>query len=200
MVTSSIEGEGKSLIALNLALTFALTGKKIAIVELDINNPNISNKLNIKAAYGIADFLDGKCDIKQVLYPYEKSGNLFVIPSGKQEENVFSELLENGRINELMNYLEASFDYIIIDTAPANAITDAYVLSSRCDVTLYVVRHNHTPKILIERLDHGQQLKNIMIVFNDIRQRGFGKYHFGTGYGYGYGYNAKKIKKEIANA
>jgi tyrosine-protein kinase Etk/Wzc len=199
LVTSSIEGEGKSLIALNLALTFALTGKRIAIVELDINNPNISNKLNIKSEFGIADFLEGKCEVNQLLHPYEKHENLCVIPSGKQEENIFSELLENGRINQLMNYLEANFDYIIIDTAPANAITDAYVLSSRCDVTLYVIRHNHTPRIFIERLDQGQQLKNIMIVFNDIRQSGFGKYHFGFGYGYGYAYHEKK-KKQIANA
>lgn len=195
LITSSIAGEGKSFVALNLGLAFALTDKKIVLLELDINNPNISNKLNIADRPGIADYLQGKSDLGKIIKPYEKSENLFVIPSGVLEENNFSELLENGKIHDLLDYLNDIFDYIIIDTAPVNAITDAYILSSICDITLFVIRHNYTPKVFIQRLDQNEQLKNISIVFNDIRPRGFGKHHFGYGYGYGYVYNERNRKK-----
>lgn len=194
LITSSIAGEGKSFVALNLGLAFALTGKKILLLELDINNPSISNKINIAASPGIADYLQGKSDLGKIIKQYEKAENLFVIPSGVLQENSFSELLENGKIHELLYYLNDMFDYIIIDTAPVNAITDAYILSSSCDITIYVIRHNYTPKVFIQRLDQNEQLKNIAIVFNDIHPRGFGKHHFGYGYGYGYVYHEKNKK------
>jgi Mrp family chromosome partitioning ATPase len=92
------------------------------------------------------------------------------------------------------------FDYVIIDTAPVSSITDAYILSAHCDITLYVIRHKYTPKIFVQRLDQNDQLINIAVVFNDIRARGFGKYHFGYGYGYGYVYNNKNKKSEMAGA
>ena len=194
LVTSTIAGEGKSFIALNLALTFALTGKRVALMELDINNPNISNKLNIPAHPGIADYLQDDCSMESIVKPYYALDRLFVVPAGKYPDRHFSELLVNGRIHGLVDYLSNNFDYVIIDTAPASAITDAYILSSRCDITLYVVRHKYTPKVFIQRLDQNDQLMNIAVVFNDIRSRGFGKYHFGYGYGYGYAYNEKKAR------
>src|ERR1051326_3159620 len=76
------------------------------------------------------------------------------------------------------------------DTAPVGLLSDAYVLSSYCDATLYVVRHNHTRKVSIQRLDENKkinELKNMAIVFNGIRSRGFGNNGYGYGYGYGTG-------------
>jgi len=194
LITSTITGEGKSFIALNLALTFALTGKRVALLELDINNPNISNKLNIPYCPGIADYLQDKCSLESIIKQYNDPDNLFVIPAGKHPDNHFSELLENGKIRDLVDYLSSSFDYVIIDTAPVSSITDAYILSAHCDITLYVVRHKYTPKVFVQRLDQNDQLINIAVVFNDIRARGFGKYHFGYGYGYGYVYNANNFR------
>jgi len=200
LVTSTIAGEGKSFIALNLALTFALTGKRVALLELDVNNPNISNKLNISSCPGIADYLQDRCSQESIIKQYNDLETLFVIPAGKYPDNHFSELLENGKIHDLVDHLSGSFDYVIIDTAPVSSITDAYILSAHCDITLYVVRHKYTPKVFVERLDQNDQLINIAVVFNDIRARGFGKYHFGYGYGYGYVYNANSKKKETAGS
>ena len=79
-----------------------------------------------------------------------------------------SELILNGKVEELLTYLDANFDTIILDSAPVVPVTDAYVLSPHCDATLYVVRHNYTPKTFIERIDANnkiQQLKNVAIVF-----------------------------------
>jgi tyrosine-protein kinase Etk/Wzc len=199
LVTSTITGEGKSFIALNLALTFALTGKSVVLIELDINNPNISNKVNINASPGMADYLQDKCSLEEIIKPYEQLGNLSVIPAGKYPEKHFTELLENERMHELIDHLSNTFDYVIIDTAPVSSITDAYILSAHCDITLYIVRHKYTPKVFVQRLDQNDQLINIAVVFNDIRARGFGKYHFGYGYGYGYAYNEKSKNTQTAD-
>lgn len=196
LVTSSIAGEGKSFIALNLALTFALTGKKVVIIELDINNPSISNKLDIPRSPGIADYLQDKCNIDGIIFPYQNMPSLFIIPAGRYPENHFTELLENGKISGLIRHLNDNFDYVIIDTAPVSSITDAYLLSSSCDATLYVVRHKYTPKVFLQHLDQNEQLKNVAIVFNDIHARGYGKFQYGYGYGYGYAYGGRSSKYE----
>ncbi len=194
LVTSSISGEGKSFVALNLAASFSLTGKKTVLLELDLTNPSISRNVNITSKEGIAEYLMGENEPEEIIKRVEGFENLFILPAGKTTEVHPSELLENGKINELLTYLEDIFDYIIVDTAPVNAITDAYIVSSNCDITLYLIRHNYTPKVFLQRLDQNNknnQLNNISLLFNGIRPRGFGKHHFGYGYGYGYAYYEK---------
>jgi capsular exopolysaccharide synthesis family protein len=114
--------------------------------------------------------------------------NLFLLPSGPIPPNP-SELISNGRLKELFAYLDTHFDYIIMDTAPVNPVTDAFILSPLCDVTLYVVRDAYTPKIFLRKLEEKlktKSLKNPAIVFNGIKGKGFGKYGYGYDYGYGY--------------
>jgi tyrosine-protein kinase Etk/Wzc len=122
--------------------------------------------------------------------------NLFVIPAGFLPENP-SELLMNGKLEDLMAYLEDIFDYILIDTAPVGALSDAYILTGICDTTLYVIRHGHTPRIAIERLDKNNkinELKNLAIIFNGVKARGFGTHEYGDGYGYDYVYGREQNK------
>lgn len=188
LVTSSIPGEGKSFVALNLAFSFALTGKKVLLIELDINNPNISNKLHIPDSPGLAQYLQGTAGVDKIMRRTDQFDNLFIIPAGVSPENNFSELVENGRIDHLLGQMNELFDHIIIDAAPVNSISDAYILSPGCDLTLFLVRHMHTPKLFLARLDQNIHLKDVAIVFNDVHSRGFGKHHFGYGYGYGYNY------------
>jgi capsular exopolysaccharide synthesis family protein len=198
LITSTISGEGKSFIALNLATSFALSGKKTVLLELDLCNPSITKSINMAINPGISDYLQGLCEPEEIIKRSEFNENLFIIPAGVTPDNHPSELLENGRIIELLNYLNEIFDLVIIDTAPASLITDAYLLSGMCDVTLYVIRHAYTPKVFIQRLDQNyknNKLSNISIIFNGIRPRGFGKHHYGYGYGYGYVYNEKKKTK-----
>ena len=98
-----------------------------------------------------------------------------------------------------MNYLESAFEVVIIDTAPVLAITDAYIIGSRCDTTLYIIRHGFSPKVHIQLLDENTgmyKMKNIGIVFNGVKKRGNGKFGYGFGYGfnfdYGYGNRERK--------
>jgi Mrp family chromosome partitioning ATPase len=97
----------------------------------------------------------------------------------------------NGRAKELIDYLESIFDYVVIDTAPVNPVTDAYVLSEYCDTTLYIIRQKYTPKVVVQRIDENNRinrLNNIAIIFNGVHSRGFGSNNYGYGYGYGYRY------------
>jgi len=188
LVTSSISGEGKSFIANNLALSLAMSGRKVVMMDMDIRNPKTSSVFKMNSKKGIAEYLEESFDPSEIIYTTEFK-NLFVIPAGTAEQNA-TELMLHGNLRELMEYLESAFDYIIMDAAPVDPVTDAYVLSDFATTTLYVVRHNYTPETMVEMLDRNSKvnsLKNLAIVFNDIKPRGI--LMKGYGYGYGYGYN-----------
>ncbi len=203
LVTSSLPAEGKSFVALNLALSLALTDKRVILLELDLSNPSLSNKLNTKYDKGASNYLTGELEPEDVIKRTAVHKNLFFLPAGTLPENP-SELLLTEKLKTLLVYLEDIFDVIIIDSAPASLLSDAYVLSPMCDTTLYVVKHGYTPKSYLERLDEEtdseNQLSNMKIVFNGIRSRGFLKKGYGYGYGYGYIHDnsLKKMKRPLA--
>ncbi len=187
LVTSSISGEGKSFVCANLALSLALAGKKVMLIDLDLRNPKITEIFGLRSSKGAAEYLEGDAEtfevIKQTSY-----GQLFVVPSGKGNANP-TELLLNGKLELLFSSLEEMFDYIIVDTSPIEPVTDAYVLSQYCDAVLFVIRHGFTPKTTVQLLDESNKikaLKNLAIVFNGVKSRGFTEKGYGYGYGYGY--------------
>lgn len=195
LVTSTISGEGKSFIVANLGVSLALAGKKVVVLEFDLSNPTLSNKLNMTANKGLTDYLmNDDVEPEEIIWRTAVQKDLFIIPAAGLPENP-SELIMSERVQGLLDYLSDIFDYIIIDTAPVGLLSDAYVISKYCDATLYVVRHRHTRKVFIQRLDENNkinELKNMAIVFNGVKPRGFGKNGYGYGYGYGYIYNEKK--------
>ena len=191
LVTSTISGDGKSFIAANLGLSLAMVDKKVMLLEFDLSNPTLCEKLNVTANKGLVDFINGTAEPEEIIRRTSVNPNLFIMPAGALPDNP-SELIMSDRVQELMDYLTPLFDYIIIDTAPVGLLSDAYVLSNYCDATLYVIRHKHTPRLAIERMDANNkinELKNMAIVFNGVRSRGFGRKAYGYGYGYGYVYN-----------
>lgn len=195
MLTSSISGEGKSFITANLGVSLALMGKKVVILELDLRKPKLSDAFNVSRAKGISNYFIGDMEAEEIIKNTEIA-NLFIIPSGPIPPNP-SELIMNGKMQGLLDYLESHFDYVIIDTAPVNPVTDAFILSPMCDATLFVIRHGYTPKIYLQKLDEQnriRELKNMAIVFNGVKNRGYGNY--GYGYGYGYGYTDDSTEKE----
>lgn len=210
LVTSSIPGEGKSFVSANLAISLALTDKKVVLLELDLRKPKISEVFGMSStAVGISNYLIGEKEADEIIKRTEVNPNLFIISAGPIPPNP-SELILNGRIQELLKYLENAFDYIVIDTAPVSPVTDAYLLSQFCDATLYVVRHGYTPRIYLQLLDENNRvrgLKNLALIFNGVKARGIGKGGYGNGYGYGYGVgydddmtSAKKSKSIFGKA
>lgn len=190
LVTSSVSGEGKSFVSANLAISLALTDKKVVLLEVDLRKPRLSEIFGMKSnSPGISSYLIGEKEADEIIKRTEVNPNLFVVSAGPIPPNP-SELILNGRIQELLAYLENAFDYIVIDTAPVSPVTDAYLLSQFCDATLYVVRHGYTPRIYLQLLDENNKvkgLKNLALIFNGVKSRGMGKGGYGNGYGYGYG-------------
>lgn len=198
LVTSSIPGEGKSFVAANLAISHSLTGKKVVLVDVDLHNPGLGKTFGKSTDDpGVSDFLAGKKTPEQIIKRVPEHENLFFISSGFLHEAP-SELLLNGKIQELLTYLDGMFDLVIVDTAPVVLVTDAYILSDLCNVTLYVARHKYTPKMLIKRLDENNKINpliNPAIIFNGVKIRGFFKNNYGYGYDYVYGDKGKKKRE-----
>jgi tyrosine-protein kinase Etk/Wzc len=196
LVTSSISGEGKSFVSANLALSLAGAGKKVILMDFDLRNPRISTEFEPADGPGLSNFL--QTDIE----PYEiiKStsyANLFITAAG-DESRTLTDLSFNNRLNELFDYLEGVFDFIIVDTPPVHLVSDAYVLTEYCDLSLYVVRHDFTPKAFIQLLDENNKikpLKNLVMVFNSIKSRGFFGGKYGLDLGYGNEFSVKQRRK-----
>ncbi|TXK46773.1 polysaccharide biosynthesis tyrosine autokinase [Pontibacter qinzhouensis] len=187
MVTSSIPGEGKSFVSANLSLSLAASGKKVVLLDFDMRNPNTSLLFNVFKQDGLIEFLDGSIRSKDMIISTDIP-NLFVVSAGVNIGD-HTEVLLNGKVDELFAYLETEFDYIIIDTPPVDLVSDAYLLSEYCDITLLVIRHAFTPKSLVQRFTQNnklESLKNAAIVFNGVKPRGFIKGQYGYGYGYGF--------------
>jgi capsular exopolysaccharide synthesis family protein len=201
LVTSTTSGEGKSFVVANLAMSLAMAGKKVIVLEFDLSEPTLCLKLNFtNINKGITDYLNGEAEPEEVIRRTQINENLFIMPAGTNLPDNPSELIMNEKVPELLQYLSDIFDYIIVDSAPVGLLTDAYILSSYCDATLYVIRHRHTRKVSIQRLDENNkinELKNIAIVFNGVKSRGFSNNGYGYGYGYGYLTPEKRDKKRV---
>ncbi len=205
LVTSAVPGEGKSFVAANLAISLALTEKKIVIVELDLRKPKLTEMFNEKDnGLGISEYLMRKAEVHQIVRRTEINPNLHLITAGAIPQNP-SELILSDRFEQLLKYLDKEFDYIIIETAPVSAVTDAYIVSKFCDATLYIIRQGLTRRGDIKLLEDNLKIRglhNAAVIFNAVKLKTGGKYGYGYGYGYGFQENGvvKKFKKnELTN-
>jgi len=200
LVVSSIPGEGKSFIAANLAVSMAHTGKKVVLVDLDLNNPSLSTILKVNYKYGVTEFLSDEKEPDEIINRITEHENLFFISAGTIPENP-SELLSTEKAKELLDYLENSFEVMVIDTSPVGLVNDGYILTGLCDATLYVVRQNFTPKTLIKKIEQNNRINpitNPAIVFNGVKTRGFLRNYYGYRNHYGYGNKKKPKRKETS--
>lgn len=187
MVTSSIPGEGKSFVSTNLASSLASSGKRVALLDFDLRNPTTSALFDSYKHPGIIEFLIGNLKPEDIIKSTSIS-NLSIVPAGIDIGDHTEHLL-NGKLEIFFAHLEETFDYVIIDTPPVDLVSDGYLLSQYCDITLLVMRHAYTPKSLVQRLAQDNKLStlhNVAIVFNGVKARGFVKGQYGYGYGYGY--------------
>ena len=194
---SSIKGEGKTFVSLNLALTLSSLDKKVLLVGADLRNPQLHKYLKInKNRIGLSNYLyDPTTDWKNLIN--EKVFNneyLSIIFAGVVPPNP-AELLSNGRFEELLNILKKQYDYIVVDTAPTILVTDTLLISQFADLTVYVTRADFTDKKLLtysKGLKEQGKLVNVSYVINNVGgEKGYSygyKYSYGYTYGYNYGY------------
>lgn len=194
LVTSGTSGEGKTFFSVNLGATMALTGKKVMLLELDLRSPNLCSYLGLPHGLGISDYLvSDSIILDDIVMASEENEGLFVIGAGSIPPNP-AELMMSTKLAHIVDNLRASFDYIIIDTAPVGQVADAFCLSSLIDSTIYVIRYDYTYKEQITTLEsiyRNKELSHPMVVLNDAKPDGRNKY------GYGYGEYGSKRKKSI---
>lgn len=207
LFTSSISGEGKSFLSLNLAASLAQAGKKVVIAEFDLRKPKLSSALKIKRTPGITNYLIGEQDLADIIKPVENEEGLFILPSGHIPPNP-AELLMLDKLKELINTLKSQYEYVLIDAPPIGSVTDAKILAEYCDSTIFLVRHNYTPNkfmdFIAKQVD-SKSLPSMAVVFNGIENKKILGYSYGIDYGYGYGYgygyyDEVKEKKSIFNS
>lgn len=143
VVTSAEPGEGKSTTAGNLALSIAEGDKKVVLIDCDLRKPSLHKKFEISNTAGLSDVIVGKESISVV--GHRHNNNLTILTSGKIPPNP-SEMLGSKSMKALLDALRKVFDYVILDTPPVQAVTDAQILSNRADGTILVVRAEKTKK------------------------------------------------------
>jgi tyrosine-protein kinase Etk/Wzc len=186
LVTSSIPGEGKSFVSINLSAALAFTGRKTVVLELDMRKPKVGKSFNLEAGkLGLSDYFMGKAKLNEIVQQTELMPNLHIITAGTDMGSV-SELLERKELKTLIATLKEIYDDIVIDTPPAHLVPDATIVSPNADVCLYVVRQGFTDKAelnFVNELIEQKQLENVNIVFNgmDKKRHGYG-YVYDTSY------------------
>jgi tyrosine-protein kinase Etk/Wzc len=197
MVTSSVSGEGKSFVSLNLASSLAISSKKVILLEFDLRNPSLSERLGFKKSAGITNFLRGEGQVDDLVRAVPEMENLSFLSAGTPLPLNPGEIILNPRMKLLFDYLRAHYDYIIMDTPPVEAVSDALSLGKMADLSFFVLRHKYTlrPSIkLINQLHVDQKLPHISLIINGIKP-GYGFQHV-YGYGYEYGQMGKGKKKK----
>lgn len=197
LCTSTIPGEGKTFVCTNLAMSYALLGKKVLVVGLDIRKPQLVRLFKLPAdKHGITTFLADENASYDVLDAQIHHGvinqNLDVLPAGIIPPNP-GELISRARLDEAISHLRTKYDIILLDTPPVGLVSDTLELGRVADVTLYVCRADYSPKAnfsLVNSIKEDQKLPKISLVLNgvDLKKKKYGYYY---GYGkYGkYGYH-----------
>ncbi len=206
LFTSSTSGEGKTFNAANLAVSFALLGKKVILAGLDIRKPALGRLFSISdhqqgiTALLVRDHLTWS-DVKSQISPSGANQNLDLLLAGPTPPNP-TELLSRESLKETIDILRENYDYVILDTAPVGLVTDTLQIGKFADVTVYVCRADYTPKSnfgLVNMLAKENKIPNPCIVINGIDMSkkkygyyyGYGKYGKYGRYGYGsYGYGS----------
>ncbi|MGC1473640.1 MAG: polysaccharide biosynthesis tyrosine autokinase [Psychroserpens sp.] len=190
--TSTIKGEGKTYVGINLSLALSSINKKVLLVGADLRNPQIHTYIDKdKKVAGLSNYLyDDTIDWKDMLLKgFEKHPNHQILLSGDIPPNP-TQLLTNGRFKAFLDEAKGLYDYIIIDTAPTILVTDTLLISKYADATIYLVRADHTEKNLLEfsrNLSDSGKIKNMAYVINGVGARRSYGYSYNYGYGYGYG-------------
>jgi capsular exopolysaccharide synthesis family protein len=189
LLTSTISGEGKSFIAINLAASMAMLGKKVLLIGMDIRAPKLGEYLHLSSKWGLTQYLaNGNIGIDDMILKNAVADNFDVILSGPVPPNP-AELLVTDAVDQLFAELRNRYDYILIDSAPVGMVSDTFTLDRISDATVYVCRANYTSFKDIEFVNNiydQKRLKKIGLVVNGTSAR--------KGYGYGYGHTSDKDK------
>ncbi len=179
-ISSTVSGEGKSFLALNLGGVLALSRKKVILVDLDMRKAKSHSFVGPDPNKGVSSILISRNTPEECIMQTSLEGFDF-LPAGIHPPNP-SELLMNGEFDSLLEKLQAKYDYVVIDTPPVGLVTDGIMAMKRADLSIYVVRANYSRKVFlrnIDRITSINKLANVSVVLNALPSSG-------KTYGYGY--------------
>jgi capsular exopolysaccharide synthesis family protein len=183
VVSSSIPAEGKTTIAINLAVSLADTGARVILIDADLRRPSIAEYMGIEGQVGLTTVLIGRADVKDVVQPFGTS-SLDLLPAGQVPPNP-SELLGSAAMASLLERLSASYDMVLLDSPPLLPVTDAVVLSKMAGGAVVIVGADriHRPQ-LRQSLDSLETagVHLFGLVMNKMARRDAAAYGYGSGY------------------
>jgi len=200
LVTSALPREGKTTAAVNLAVTLAQLGDRTLLMDSDLRKPGVRRALNLTVGKdaGLSSYLAGVCTLDDILIPHPTINNLTALTTGPIPPSP-ADLLSSHRMREVLAELRRRFKFVVIDSPPIMAATDAVILSSLTDGVLLVVRSGETPKEAFTRtrdLLSGVKSRLLGVVLNAVDSSAPDYYYsyryYPYAYGYGYGEDVKK--------
>ena len=187
MLTSFNPGSGKSFLAMNIAMSFAIKKKRILVIDGDLRHGSTSSYVDSPKT-GLSDYLGNRVsDWKEIIVKDEKYDNLHIIPIGTVPPNP-TELLEDGKLATLIEVLRSEYDYIFIDCPPIDIVADAQIIEKLADRTVFVVRSGLLDRSMLPELENIYQekrFKNLSVILNGTESAG-GRYGYRYGYRNGY--------------
>ncbi|AXQ24853.1 CpsD/CapB family tyrosine-protein kinase [Lactiplantibacillus plantarum] len=183
MITSAIQGEGKSTVGSNLDVEYAKKGLQVLLVDADLRRPTIHQTFAISNQRGVSSWLSGQLtDVNEAIYPV--LDHLFVMPSGPKPPNP-AELLASDRMTEFLTVATRKLDLVIVDAPPILPVTDARILAGQVDGTVLVVRQNFVEKVAVRQAvsalkNARAQLLGTILNDVDIKTHGYGYGYYGT--------------------
>ncbi len=192
LFTSSVKGEGKTTVSINSALSLS-SNKKVILIGADLRNPQLGRYISGKHI-GLSDYLaTSNMQLAEIIIPSGLDNNLDIIGSGNIPPNP-TDLLEDNRLQQLLDELATMYDYVLIDSAPMMMVSDTFHILNKADILVYVSRANYTEKKLLEYVHvvaDDENVKKVGIVLNDVKKDEL-RYGYGGKYGYGYYSEEKK--------
>jgi succinoglycan biosynthesis transport protein ExoP len=208
LVTSALPREGKTTAAVNLAVTFAQLGDRTLLMDSDLRKPGVRRALNLATGKeaGLSSYLAGVCSLDEVTIPHPAISNLTALTTGPVPPSP-ADLLSSHRMSEAILELRRRFKFIVIDSPPIMAATDAVILSALTDGVLLVVRSGTTPKEAFTRardLLAAVKCRLLGVVLNAVDSSAPDYYYsyryYPYAYGYGYGEDVNKTSPLLAGS
>lgn len=186
-VSSSVSGEGKTFVILNLAGLIAAGGKKTLVIDLDLRKPKIHHGFKVSNELGMSNYISGLATFEEVVR-HASIANLDFITAGLIPPNP-SELIQSENFKNILASLKERYDVILIDNPPVGIVSDGIHLLAQADIPIYVFKANYSKRVFAQRVDElfkVQKLKSLNVILNGVEAK---QSIYGYGYQYGYTYS-----------
>ena len=187
VLTSFNPGSGKSFLAINIAMSFAIKKKKVLVIDGDLRHRTASSYVD-SPDKGLSNYLNNQVENwKEIIVPYKEYANLHILPIGTVPPNP-TELLESSKLATLIAALRPEYDYIFIDCPPVDIVADAQIIEKWADRTIFIVRSGLLDRSMLPELENmytEKRFKNLSMILNGTESTG-GRYGYRYGYHYGY--------------